>query len=214
MTRIRARNVKFRCSLGACSTKCLNHVWWHLALAPCPLVASWSLALLLSNFGLGLGRGLGHGRLGGLGGWVGLGAGRPEGGGWRPRGLELLGALVLHQVSLEESLGAGPWRHQNYQNVLDLLICEAIGAGRPGRLRAKGSGVPGGPRPTPGGPEASGRLARWRHRKYKNVLDLLIFGAFSWKFACGGGSQEMALLSKKNYKQVRKHLSPEISMTL
>jgi len=133
----------------------------------------------------------------GLVAWVvGLawGPGGQRGGGWRPRGLELLGALVLHQVSLEESLGAGPWRHQNYQNVLDLLICEAIGAGWPGRLRAKGSGVPGGPRPTPGGPEASGRLARWRHRKYKNVLDLLIFGAFSLKFACGGGSQEMTLL--------------------
>ena len=29
-----------------------------------------------------------------------------------------------------------------------------------------------------------------------------------------GGSQEMTLLSTKKIKQVRKHLSPEISMTL
>ena len=93
---------------------CLRPCWWHPALVPCVIVASWSLALLLSNFALGQGLcprkllcwklGL-HGLLGG--GVVGP-LGRKDGS-WRLRGPELLGALVLPQVLLEDLLGSLPW---------------------------------------------------------------------------------------------------------
>ena len=65
----------------------------------------------------------------GLGGWGAWGAGRRPEGGWRPRGPELLGALVLHQLLLEDLLGAWPWRRSG--NAKMLLICLPFASFRP-----------------------------------------------------------------------------------